>query len=552
MPDTSVSPANAIAWAGARGERLAPFVPSPQAMVDRMLTIARAGPGDMVYDLGSGDGQIVLAAAQQFGARGTGIEIDDDLVRLSSARIAGRGLGSRARIIHGDFLDADLRPATIVTLYQLPAVNELLRPMLEAQLRPGARVVSLDFPVPGWNPDRVETATLEDGSQHAIYLYPIVRTREVAVALQQRSYAEDRFAVEIDGVNAGFVRSVEGGNASSDVITEKLGPDGIRHKHIAGVKYEDVAITCGVGMSKALYSWVAATLTGTTHLRKDGAIIGSDYTLSEVSRLNFYHALMSEVAFPALDSGAKDAAYLAVRMSPEYVRRVSGSRGKIGSGSGPAKGQARKQWLRNGFRLDIPGLVTSAVTKIDAITVRQVVEQQPIGELRDYEKQPAYLDVSDLAVELAESHAESFYDWIEDFVVKGNSGANAEKNGTLQYLAPNGDVHFTLNFHNLGIFTVKPLRFESGSEDVRRVRAEMYCEAISFNFDSGALSEIDNIATTDAGSVDTGRAVADKEAIAVADKDAIARATIAPLRGAPVAPERLAASVRGPGLRFRG
>jgi len=184
MPDTSVSPANAIAWAGARGERLAPFVPSPQAMVDRMLTIARAGPGDMVYDLGSGDGQIVLAAAQQFGARGTGIEIDDDLVRLSSARIAGRGLGSRARIIHGDFLDADLRPATIVTLYQLPAVNELLRPMLEAQLRPGARVVSLDFPVPGWNPDRVETATLEDGSQHAIYLYPIVRTREVAVALQ--------------------------------------------------------------------------------------------------------------------------------------------------------------------------------------------------------------------------------------------------------------------------------------------------------------------------------------------------------------------------------
>src|SRR5436190_18361989 len=96
----------------------------------------------------------VITAAQRFGARAIGIEIDDDLVRLSTARIAEGGLGSRARIIYGDFLGADLRAATIVTLYQLPAVNELLRPLLEAQLRPGARVVSLDFPVPGWKPAR--------------------------------------------------------------------------------------------------------------------------------------------------------------------------------------------------------------------------------------------------------------------------------------------------------------------------------------------------------------------------------------------------------------
>src|SRR4051812_9436628 len=95
------------------GERLAPFVPSPPAMVDRMLALAGTGPDDIVYDLGSGDGQIVIAAARLFGARATGIEIDGDLVRLSSARIAEAGLGSRARIVRGDFLGADLRQATI-------------------------------------------------------------------------------------------------------------------------------------------------------------------------------------------------------------------------------------------------------------------------------------------------------------------------------------------------------------------------------------------------------------------------------------------------------
>src|SRR5438270_12386299 len=129
------------------GVFLAPFVPSAEALVDCMLDAARVGPGDTVYDLGAGDGRIVVVAAQRFGARAVGVELDDWRFALSSARIRYFGLEPRARIIHGDLLRVDLRPATVVTLYLLPAVNAALRPTLEYQLRLDARVVTLDFPI---------------------------------------------------------------------------------------------------------------------------------------------------------------------------------------------------------------------------------------------------------------------------------------------------------------------------------------------------------------------------------------------------------------------
>src|SRR5262249_25963991 len=155
----------------APGMFLAPYVPSPEAIVDRMLETARVGPGDTVYDLGSGDGRIVIAAAQRFGARAVGIELDDQRFMLASARVRDLGLTPRARIVHGDLASVDLRPATVVTLYQLPSVNDMLRPTMERQLRPGARVVTHDFPINGWDASRVITRRLDDGSPHAIYLY---------------------------------------------------------------------------------------------------------------------------------------------------------------------------------------------------------------------------------------------------------------------------------------------------------------------------------------------------------------------------------------------
>jgi hypothetical protein len=152
--------------------RIAPYVPTPLPVVERMLKVAGVGPTDVVYDLGSGDGRIVIMAAQEFGARGVGIEINPQLCRASSERIAKLGLEGRARILNEDMFKINVRPATVVTLYLKTAMNEELRPILERDLRPGTRVVTQEFQVPGWTPQKVvEMKSPEDGLTYTLYLY---------------------------------------------------------------------------------------------------------------------------------------------------------------------------------------------------------------------------------------------------------------------------------------------------------------------------------------------------------------------------------------------
>ena len=308
-----------------RGVRLAPFVPSPQPMIDKMLTVADTTRSDSVYDLGSGSGDIVIAAAGSFGAQATGIEIDEDLVALSTCRLVERRLVPRARILHDDFLNVDLAPATVVTLYQLPAVNDLLRPLLEAQLRPGARVVSLDFPVPGWEPRRVVTSRLADGSEHAVFLYLIGSKQEVTMA-SQRTYALEQFRLELEGMSVGMLETANGGGVSADVISEKAGPDRIVHKHLTGVKYEDITVTCGSGMWKGFYAWTGRHARSQLFSQERGHRRGRPSWTASTERMNFYNALVSEVTFPGLDAGSKGAAFLTVKISPENTQWAVGQK----------------------------------------------------------------------------------------------------------------------------------------------------------------------------------------------------------------------------------
>ena len=155
-----------------RPQRLAPYVPSPPRIVEEMLRLAGVNENDTVYDLGSGDGRIVIAAAQQFGARAVGIEIDHKLVEQTQAKLREMNLSNRVEIIEQDVMKVDLAPASVVTLYLLASSNELLRPSLERSLKPGTRVVSHDFSISGWKPSRTEK--IRGGARtHTIYLYEI-------------------------------------------------------------------------------------------------------------------------------------------------------------------------------------------------------------------------------------------------------------------------------------------------------------------------------------------------------------------------------------------
>ncbi len=156
---------------GSNFDRVVPFVPTPLDVVQKMLEYAEVTQDDVVYDLGSGDGRIVIMAAQKFGARAVGIELDEKLFEESTAKIKELGLEKRAKIIHGNIFESYFRPATVVTLYLLTSVNERLRPLLEKQLRPGTRIVSHDFQVRGWKPEKETMVMSENGISHSLYLY---------------------------------------------------------------------------------------------------------------------------------------------------------------------------------------------------------------------------------------------------------------------------------------------------------------------------------------------------------------------------------------------
>ena len=153
-------------------ENLAPYIPTPQFLVDRMLEAGHVKPGDIVYDLGSGDGRIVITAAQKFGAKAVGIEIRGDLVQKARERIKSLGLEDRVTMMEASALRVDLSPANVVTMYLLTSSNERLKPILEKYLKPGARVVSNEFPIRGWKP--LEVVMLKNGgAEHRIYVYEI-------------------------------------------------------------------------------------------------------------------------------------------------------------------------------------------------------------------------------------------------------------------------------------------------------------------------------------------------------------------------------------------
>jgi SAM-dependent methyltransferase len=149
-----------------------PYVPTPQPVVEQMLKMAAVRPDDVVYDLGCGDGRIVITAAKMFGARGVGADIDPQRIRESNANARQAGVTGRVKFVRQDLFKMDLREATVVTLYLLPEVNLKLRPKLLRELRPGARIVSHDFDMGDWKPKKTLQVPA-DRRNHAIYYWTI-------------------------------------------------------------------------------------------------------------------------------------------------------------------------------------------------------------------------------------------------------------------------------------------------------------------------------------------------------------------------------------------
>lgn len=283
------------------------------------------------------------------------------------------------------------------------------------------------------------------------------------MAADKRSYTAARWVVELEGALAGPAESVQGGN-----IIEQGGnvnkPGGVQ-KHPTNVKYEDIMLACGTGMSKSFYEWVGSVFSG-RNSRKNGAISSCDDNYKETNRTEWNNGIISEVRFPGLDASSKEAARMTIRISPEGIRWVKGS----GRDLRTEIGRKQKAWEASNFRLEIPGVDCKRVSKIDALTV------QENGSRHSF---------SNLVVTLPEADTSTWVAW-ERSHSEGKSAQGGGKTGRLEYLGPDvREVLFSLTFHNLELGRLTTNATRRGSS-VGGAKAEMNFQGVIFSYANAA------------------------------------------------------------------
>jgi tRNA G37 N-methylase Trm5 len=169
----ALSTVGTVSLAAAQEGKIVPYVPTPQEVVDRMLELAQVKKGDVVYDLGSGDGRIVVTAAKKYGVKAIGFEIDPERIKESHENIKKAGVGHLVEVRQQDIRNVDLSQATVLTMYLLPEVNLMIRPNIWKQMKPGSRLVSHDFDMGDWKPLKTENIKDASGWDHTLYLWHV-------------------------------------------------------------------------------------------------------------------------------------------------------------------------------------------------------------------------------------------------------------------------------------------------------------------------------------------------------------------------------------------
>lgn len=278
-------------------------------------------------------------------------------------------------------------------------------------------------------------------------------------------------ALVVDKTAVGTLRSAAGGSAVGTVVTQSSGPDGAVKKHIGVVAYEELELELDLSLDRSIYDWIGAAWAGKAS-RKSGTLTTLDLNGGTKSAREFQNALITEVSIPPLDGSSKEAAYITLLLAPERVSSVPSSGGKVGGGA--AKGKA---WQASNFRLEIDGLDTKRVSRIEGLHFKQSLASAP-GVGREPEKQPTDLQLDNLRVTLSEAGSDSWRSWHEDFVVKGKAADKDERSGRLLILAANlKDELARIELSHLGIVALRP----AASAGVSQLEAELYVERIAFS-----------------------------------------------------------------------
>jgi hypothetical protein len=297
--------------------------------------------------------------------------------------------------------------------------------------------------------------------------------------MPERIHSTGYYVLELDGVTSGLLKDFEGGAVSAQVVEERTAPGPYVKKHIGRPVYEDLVLEFGFSMSRTLYDWIESSWERKDE-RKNGAIILCDSNMEARSRRVFREAVIADTTLPACNASSNDPSYVTLRLAPEYTRTEKAS-GKVNVALGPNQ----KTWLPSNFRLAIDGLDCTHVSRIEPVSVKQRVVPDPIGELREYVREPGRVDFSNLRITMSESHAQSWIDWHQDFLIHGNCGQDRERSGALEYLAPNlHDVLMRVQLSNLGIFRLAHEAAHHDGTHMRRVVVDLYCERMELEYGS--------------------------------------------------------------------
>lgn len=285
-----------------------------------------------------------------------------------------------------------------------------------------------------------------------------------------RESASSNVFLTLDGVKCGPVRSAAGGVVSGEVVIVPAGPGAFPKKHVVTVRYEPFVVDVGLSMAAPVYDWVAGVWKRDFAL-KSGSLVTADYKLDAKSEREFSGALLTETSFPVLDASSKEPGFLKLKFEPELTKEKSASGKQNGAGA------KVKQWLRSGFRLQIDDLDCTKVSKIESLSVKSKINVDNVGESRLAKLEPTSVEFSNLQITLSEVSAKTWFDWRDDFLIKGNNDQSKERSGTIQLLAPDAKTELArIKLFGLGIFRIALPTEDSRGDKLKRVTAELYCE----------------------------------------------------------------------------
>lgn len=304
-----------------------------------------------------------------------------------------------------------------------------------------------------------------------------------------RAYAAAHFALELDdNKDAGLFRAIEGGGVKVDVMTYQQGGNYDRLRYIGKQKYEDIKVQVGMAMSKPFYDWISAFFKGEA-VRKSGAVVACDFYYKRRAQRKFTEAMIKELTFPKLDATDKNPAYMGVAIAVETITFEAGDGSAL---SAPKGFDGQKLWTACNFRFDIDGFPEGAckrVTKVDSFTIKQNVVEYNRGGRQSAEKTPSAIEWPNLSFYVPEADAQPFFDHFtkralaterEQMTHQAKSGA--KHTGQIVTYDNAGSNLFTLEFYEAEIIAITPDKSDAGSEEMKLVKIDLYCEWMEFTY----------------------------------------------------------------------